>query len=138
MARAKKTGGRKTGDRGRSGGSADATPESTNPTATAVAGEALRTGVVPLAIDRRDGEGANARATRGGGPAGRDPGNTSVGDEGPGGSMASPDNNRVDAIGRAMGVQEADAGELRASSEILDERDKRRAHQEVPDPESRG
>ena len=34
--------------------------------------------------------------------------------------MPSPDQNQVDDIGRAMGVQEEDSGALRTSAEILD------------------
>jgi hypothetical protein len=65
-------------------------------------------------------------------------GNTNVGDEAPGGSMMTPDHDRVDDIGRALGVQEADSGGLRTSGELLDERDRRRAQQDVPDPTTRG
>ena len=59
-----------------------------------------------------------------------------VGDLGPGGSMMNPDLNRVDDIGRAAGVQEADSGALQTSGEILDRRDRRRAQQDVPDPDA--
>jgi uncharacterized protein DUF6335 len=59
--------------------------------------------------------------------------NAYVGDETPGGSMPTPDQDRVDDIGRAYGVQEVDSGALRATSEILDERDRRRPLLEVPD-----
>ena len=54
-------------------------------------------------------------------------------DETPGGSSPTPDQDRVDDIGRAYGVQEVDSGALRTTSEILDERDRRRALLEVPD-----
>jgi hypothetical protein len=60
-----------------------------------------------------------------------------VGDEAPGGSQLTPDQDRVDDIGRAVGVQEADSGELRTSSEILEGRDRRRAQQDRPDPTTR-
>jgi hypothetical protein len=39
----------------------------------------------------------------------------------------------VDDIGRAYGVQEADSGSLKATAELLDERDRHRARLEVPD-----
>jgi len=48
-------------------------------------------------------------------------------------SSPTPDQDRVDDIGRAYGVQEVDSGALRTTSEILDERDRRRALLEVPD-----
>ena len=60
--------------------------------------------------------------------------NTYVGTEAPGGSAPTPDQDRVDDIGRALGVAEEDSGALRTSSELLDRRDKRRAQQEVPEP----
>ena len=60
--------------------------------------------------------------------------NAYVGDETPGGSMPTPDQDRVDDIGRAYGVQEIDSGALRTTAEILDERDRHRALLEVPDP----
>ena len=50
----------------------------------------------------------------------------SVGEEAPGGSVAMPDQDRVDEIGAALGVPQAPDEEVRASSEVLDERDKRR------------
>ena len=52
--------------------------------------------------------------------------------------MTTPDQDRVDDFGRALGVQEADSGELRTTSELLDERDRKRAQQDVPDPTTRG
>jgi len=60
--------------------------------------------------------------------------NAYVGDETPGGSSPTPDQDRVDDIGRAYGVQEADSGALKSTAEILDERDRHRPLLEVPDP----
>ena len=60
--------------------------------------------------------------------------NAHVGDETPGGDMPTPDQDLVDDIGRAYGVPEADSGALRTSSELLDERDRRRADLEAPLP----
>lgn len=54
----------------------------------------------------------------------------SVGEEAPGGSVATPDQDRVDDIGEAMGVPQDRDAEIRTSSEILDERDRRRLEQE--------
>jgi hypothetical protein len=52
--------------------------------------------------------------------------NEYVGDETPGGSASTPDQNDVDEIGRLYGVQEEDSGELRTSSELMSGRDRRR------------
>ena len=54
-------------------------------------------------------------------------GNEYVGDETPGGSASTPDQNDVDEIGRLYGVQEEDSGELRTSAELLAGRDRHRA-----------
>ena len=53
-----------------------------------------------------------------------------VGEEAPGGSVATPDQDRVDEIGDALGVPRGPDEEVRASSEILEERDRRRWEQE--------
>lgn len=109
------------------------------PSPTAVAAEALATGVVPLESQHRHpsdreipGEDEILRA---GDPDNRATDNAFVGDETPVGDMPSPDHNQVDDIGRAMGVQEEDSGALRTSSEILARRDQSRGHlDESPDP----
>ncbi|HEY2941268.1 MAG TPA: DUF6335 family protein [Vicinamibacteria bacterium] len=106
-----------------------------NPSPTAVAAEALRTGVVPqpkmpvppVEIPK-EGE-----VLLVGDPDDSALNNAYVGDETPGGSTPTPDQDRVDDIGRAYGVQEADSGALRATAEILDARDRHRALLEVPD-----
>jgi hypothetical protein len=54
------------------------------------------------------------------------------GEEAPGGMVATPDQDRVDDIGHALGVPRSPDEEVRASSEILDERDRRRWEQEQP------
>jgi hypothetical protein len=53
-----------------------------------------------------------------------------VGEEAPGGSVATPDQSVVDEIGNALGVPRAPDEEFRPSSEILDARDRHRAEQE--------
>ena len=60
--------------------------------------------------------------------------NAYVCEESPGFDMATPDQDGVDAAGRAYGVSEADSGALRSSSELADARDRRRAFQEEPEP----
>jgi hypothetical protein len=97
--------------------------------ATAVSAEALRTGVVPFAGRNRQRteiprEGETIRA---GDPDDRVLANEYAGEETPGGSATTPDQNEVDAIGRAYGLQEEDAGSLRCASEILIRRDRRRS-----------
>ena len=114
------------------------------PSPTAVAAEALATGVVPLESTHRHpsdreipGEDQLLRA---GDPDNRVTDNAFVGDETPVGDMPSPDHNQVDDIGRAMGVQEEDSGELRTSSEIMARRDQARGYLDEgpdPDPETR-
>lgn len=96
--------------------------------ATAVTAEALRTGVVPCAGRNRQRteiprEGETIRA---GDPDDRVLANEYAGEETPGGSATTPDQNEVDAIGRAYGLQEEDAGALRCASEILTRRDRHR------------
>jgi hypothetical protein len=87
---------------------------------TAIAAEARRTGLTPNAI-----------------PPGREEIPTYVGDEAPGGSMTTPGQDGVDAVGRAVGIQEEDSGDLRTSSEVLDDRDRHRAQQDRPDTRDR-
>ena len=113
----------------------------TAPSGTAVAAEAMRTGVVPLAAapaNRTDTANRGDARLKAGDADSDALQNSMVGDETPGGSQLTPDQDRVDDIGRAVGVQEADSGELRTSGEILDGRDRRRAQQDGPDPTTRG
>jgi hypothetical protein len=112
--------------------------ESVTPTATAVAAEALRTGVVPLTANRTDERNRGDARLKAGDVDSNAADNATVGDEAPGGSVSTPDQDRVDDIGRALGVQEVDSGELRTTSELLEERDRKRAMQDVPDPTTRG
>lgn len=53
-----------------------------------------------------------------------------VGEEAPGGTVATPDQSVVDDIGDALGVPRAPDDEVRTSQEILDERDRYRWEQE--------
>ena len=96
--------------------------------ATAVAAEALRTGVVPCVgrSGRRNEFPRQADTIRVGDPDDDVLGNEYVGEETPGGTAPTPDQNEVDAIGRAYGLQEEDAGALRCAAEILGRRDRRR------------
>ena len=102
---------------------------------TALAAEAARTGVRPSEVKPREepripGQDDLLRI----GDTEVDPlTNAYVGEEAPGFDMATPDQDDVDAAGRAYGVSEADSGPLRASAEIADARDRRRAFQEEPE-----
>lgn len=53
-----------------------------------------------------------------------------VGEEAVGGTVATPDQNVVDDLGRALGVPQAPDAEFRPSAEILEGRDRRRWEQE--------
>ena len=113
--------------------------ESATPSGTAVAAEAMRTGVVPLATANRTDHSNRGDARLKAGDVDTDAmANATVGDEAPGGSVTTPDQDRVDDIGKALGVQEVDSGALRTTSELLDERDRHRAQQDEPDPTTRG
>jgi hypothetical protein len=94
--------------------------------ATAIAAEALRTGVLPATGRRREaipGDGA----MQVGDPDDSMLANEYVGEETPGGSSPTPDQNDVDDIGRAYGLQEEDNGALRSGAEVLERRDRWRS-----------
>jgi hypothetical protein len=97
------------------------------PSLTAIAAEAWRTGVLPLTTARRREpipfEGDTIRV---GDPDDSSLANEYVGEETPGGTTPTPDQNDVDEIGRAYGLQEEDTGALRSAGEILQRRDRRR------------
>jgi hypothetical protein len=95
--------------------------------ATAVAAEALRTGVIPAVRARTRAEIPREDETiRVGDPDDRSLANEYVGEDTPGGTSPTPDQNSVDDIGRAYGLQEEDAGPLRSAAEVLNRRDRRR------------
>lgn len=107
------------------------------PSGTAVVAEAMATGVVPLESEHRHPDDnaipGDDDLLRVGDPDSSVTDNAFVGDETFAGDMTTPDQNQVDDIGRAMGVQEGDSGALRTSSEILEARDQHRAQLEAPD-----
>ena len=88
--------------------------------------EALRTGVVPLRGARRREDIPHDEMILVGDPDDRAIYNEYVGDETPGGSSTTPDQNMVDETGRAYGLQEEDMGELHSAGEVLTRRDRRR------------
>jgi hypothetical protein len=58
--------------------------------------------------------------------------NEYVGEDTPGGSSPTPDQNNVDEIGRAYGLQDEDTGSLRSAEEVLKRRDRRRPELRAP------
>jgi len=103
------------------------------PSATAVAAEAMRTGVIPLLAGRKRDEIPHESGTiRVGDPDDRSLANEYVGEETPGGTMSTPDQNSVDEIGRAYGLQEEDTGALRSGAEVLGRRDRHRQELQAP------
>jgi hypothetical protein len=102
-------------------------------TATAVAAETLRTGVFPLPVTRRVDEIPHEDATiLAGDPDDDAIENEYAGENVPGGSAPTPDQNLVDEIGRAYGLEEEDNGPLHAASEIMERRDRRRSELRAP------
>jgi Family of unknown function (DUF6335) len=94
---------------------------------TALAVQALRAGVVPSTGSPRPPAIPNHAEILCGDPDDDRLANEYVGDETPGGSAPTPDQNDVDEIGRVYGVQEEDSGALRVSSELMAARDRHRA-----------
>jgi hypothetical protein len=100
---------------------------------TAVAAELLRTGVTRLATRRRRTEIPREDETiRVGDPDDSALANEYVGEDVPGGSTPTPDQNDVDAIGRAYGLEDEDTGALRTAEEVLRRRDRRRSELQAP------
>jgi uncharacterized protein DUF6335 len=95
---------------------------------TALAAEAMRIGVLPAhPIHREPAVGEpEAERMQVGDPEVSPLENEYSGDELPGGSNPTPDQNQVDEIGRAYGVEEEDGGALRTTEELLHERDRHR------------
>ena len=93
---------------------------------TAIAAEALRTGILPATARRREAI-PRDEVLRVGDPDDSTLANEYVGEETPGGSSPTPDQNDVDDIGRAYGLQEEDNGVLRSAAEVLQRRDRWRS-----------
>jgi hypothetical protein len=100
--------------------------------ATAVAAEAMQTGVLPAHVRRRQENPDDSEALLLGDPDDRILANEYVGEETPGGSTPTPDQNGVDDIGRAYGLQEEDSGALRSAAEVLERRDRHRPELQPP------
>lgn len=100
--------------------------------ATAVAAEAWRTGVLPAFSRRRESIPHEDELILVGDPDDDSLANEYVGENLPGGSTPTPDQSNVDEIGRAYGLQDEDHGSLRTSSEVLAGRDRRRVELQPP------
>ena len=85
--------------------------------------ESLVTGIGPLPDQETPIEIREARLIRMGDPDVDALRNEHSGEESPGASNPTPDQNLIDATGRAFGIENADGGALRTSSELLDGRD---------------
>ena len=94
---------------------------------SALAVEALRVGVVASCGSARPPSIPHHSEILCGDPDGDRLANEYVGEDTPGGSTPTPDQNDVDEIGRLYGVQDEDSGLLRTSAELLEQRDRRRA-----------
>jgi Family of unknown function (DUF6335) len=100
---------------------------------TAVAAEALRTGVPPPSVRTRVEIPGEDETILVGDPDDHSLANEYVGDETPGGSSPTPDQSNVDDIGRVYGLQEEDTGgPLRSAGEVLERRDRRRSELRAP------
>jgi hypothetical protein len=106
------------------------------PSPTALAAEAASLGVTPPGVvPAKEPEIPGQDELLRIGDAEVDPlANAYVGDEAPGFGMPTPDQDAVDATGRAYGVTEADSGSLKPTAEIAEARDRRRAFAEEPEP----
>jgi hypothetical protein len=102
---------------------------------TAVAAAALRTGLPPASVRQRSEIPREDETIRVGDPDDDTLANEYVGEETPGGDNPTPDQNNVDEIGRAYGLQEEDSGALRSGAEVLARRDRHR--QELRPPSRR-
>jgi uncharacterized protein DUF6335 len=107
-------------------------PERHELSPTAVAAEALRSGVLPLVARHRDRIPHEDETIRVGDPDDDSLANEYVGEDLPGGSTPTPDQSNVDEIGRVYGIQDEDSGELRTSREMLARRDRRRSELRPP------
>lgn len=96
------------------------------PSGTAIAAEAIRTGVVPLSAAGRRPIAREDETMLMGDPDDDRLANEYVGEETPGGNNPTPDQSGVDEIGRAYGLQDEDSGTLRSAAEVLGRRDRHR------------
>lgn len=99
---------------------------------TAIAAEALRTGVMPPSPRVRSDIPGEDETIRVGDPDDNSLANEYVGVDTPGGSTPTPDQSNVDEIGRVYGLQDEDSGALRSGAEVLARRDRHRPELRAP------
>jgi hypothetical protein len=101
-------------------------PHTDSPTAVAI--EALQTGVLAGALPTRGPEipGIEGQRMHVGDPDVSALQNEYSGEDTPGATSPTPDQNQVDEIGSAYGLQEEDTGSLHSAAEILERRDRHR------------
>ena len=100
---------------------------------TAVAAEALRTGIIPASGRRSPQSIPHEDDTiRVGDPDDDSLANEYVGADTPGGSSPTPDQSGIDDIGRVYGLQDEDTGSLRSGAEVLTRRDRHRPELKAP------
>lgn len=99
---------------------------------TAVAAEALQKGIRPGPPAREPAIPTEDETIRVGDPDDDSLRNEYSGEDTPGGSTPTPDQNDVDEIGRAYGLQEEDSGALQSAGEVLRRRDRRRPELKAP------
>jgi hypothetical protein len=99
---------------------------------TAIAAEALRTGVMASSIHPRADIPGEDETIRVGDPDDDSLANEYVGEDTPGGSTPTPDQSNVDEIGRVYGLQDEDSGPLRSGEEVLEGRDRHRTELRAP------
>ena len=101
---------------------------------TAIAVEAIRTGVMPRVVGRRADreEIPHESEICMGDPDDGTLRNEYVGEDTPGGSTPTPDQNGVDDIGRAYGLQEEDTGTLQSAGDVLTRRARHRTELRPP------
>ena len=112
--------------------SADQEPERHVRSGTAIAADALRTGLLPESSRRQAANSRAAETLLVGDPDDDSQANEYVGEDTPGGSTPTPDQNNVDEIGRAYGLQDEDTGALRSAAEVLTRRDRHRPELRAP------
>ena len=102
------------------------------PSPTAVVAEALRTGLLPRGRRRPEEIPHEDQKIQVGDPDDRSLANEYVGEDTPGGTTPTPDQNSVDEIGAVYGLTDVDAGALRSGAEVLARRDRHRAELQPP------